>query len=208
MDETPTPSLSITDKIETKDHIMIVKTGLIQVFQAYGNEVWIQWLNHFNKWGKNWLEIDIEKIEELCIYSFDKMSENIWATLAFHLWVNRVVDAIFTEKYNDNIYTRDYFTNSILLKGHLTHDQEEKRKEQLANSMMWFAKAANGWKLWAWAIPNIIIKTIRDIRKFPDSEFYTSTLQSADETEKKLILAFIALYGKSLIDLVEADSKK
>ena len=74
--------------------------------------------------------------------------------------------------------------------------------------MMWFAKAANGWKLWAWAIPEIVVKTIWDIRKFPDSEFYTSTLNSADATEKKLIMAFIALYGKTLVDLVEADKNK
>ena len=197
MNETPTPGISITDKVESRTHVVIIKAGLLKIFESYWNEVWIQWV-----------EIDIEKIEELCTYSFDKMADNIWATLAFHLWMNRIVDAMFTQSYNDNIYTRDYFTSNILLGGNLTHEQEEKRWEQLANAMMWFAKAANGWKLWAWAIPEIVVKTIWDIRKFPDSEFYTSTLNSADATEKKLIMAFIALYGKTLVDLVEADKNK
>lgn len=208
MNETPTPGISITDKVESRTHVLIVKAGLLKIFEAYWNEVWIQWVNKVKRWDKTWIEIDIEKIEELCIYSFDKITDNIWATLSFHLWMNRIVDAMFAQSYNDNIYTRDYFTSNILLGGNLTPEQLEKRWEQLANAMVWFAKAANGWKMWAWAIPNIVVKTIRDIRKFPDSEFYTSTLNSADDTEKKLILSFIALYGKSLIDLVEADSNK
>lgn len=76
MNETPTPGISITDKVESRTHVLIVKAGLLKIFEAYWNEVWIQWVNQIKKWDEIWIEIDIEKIEELCTYSFDKIADN------------------------------------------------------------------------------------------------------------------------------------
>jgi hypothetical protein len=35
MNETPTPGISITDKVESRTHVVIIKAGLLKIFESY-----------------------------------------------------------------------------------------------------------------------------------------------------------------------------